>query len=189
MLKKRNIRIISAITLIFYPYVVLVVLNAKGFEITPFSLIISFALTLLTVIILWLIGKSLQGLGRKIWKQEKEEEQPEPRNLKEYGREILVELIGLPVVGDWISLMITLLPLGLILLVNEKYELFAYSIHEEIVLYGMIILIWVETLEKEVQIRMCIPTIPIPIKYVCYIAIAVNSFLIVIQWLGLYNYE
>ena len=188
MMTIRNFRLILGISLIFYPFVVLVMLKPEDFGNTPLTLIISLVFTFLGVSVLWFIGKFSEKLSGKLWKREEEPEMPEPTNFKEVIQETISEMLNLPVVGEGIATIIALFPMGIVVVLNEDFGFLNYDTSVEIIVLSLITLIWVEILEKEFKILLCIPYLPIPIKYACYFIIGGNLIVRGIEWLGIHDF-
>ncbi len=188
MLTKRSLRLVFAISLILYPFVTLVMLSKDEFTNTAWFLIYAFGVTFIAVSLLWILGKLLTRLSHKVWRTKSEEQSPDPSNLQEVVQEILREMTALPLIGEIFTFFLAFYPTALLFVVNEEFQIFAFEISLEIIFYSMVILIWVELIEKWFEIRLCLPYLPIPIKYACTLIIAGNVIVRGIELLGLYDF-
>jgi hypothetical protein len=188
MLHSSHLKTVFALSLIVYPFVVLSTLKSEGTGASFLKLLLAFLFTFLGVAVIWGLGKFLKHLKNRRLDEDQEEVRAEPTNFKEVATHLLDELTDLPLVGEPIAGMITLFPMGLLIVTNEKFNWFSYSLSGEIILYTLVTLIWVEIIEKEFKVKMCTPYLPIPISYVCYFLIGGNLLISGIEALGLYDF-
>lgn len=119
---------------------------------------------------------------------EPEEPKPEPGNLKEAMGEILVEMTGLPLIGEPLAFILAFYPAALLYTSNQEFQFFSFNDSLEIIFFSLFVLFWVELIERWFELSLCIPYLPIPIKYACYLIIGVFALVEGIEALGLYHF-